>query len=278
MIDERPATGATCWGVDFSCAPSKRKPITVARAHVRGGDVVLQAPLALPTLQAFADLLATPGPWLAGCDFPFGLPRAFVQAHALGEDADTLIARLHERCPTRRSFQAMVDAWGNTRPTGQRLIHRRADTARMGLTSSSPLQTRYVPVGFMYYEGYALLRRADVQVPGVRQGDPQRVALEAYPGALAQRVLGRRSYKNRDAPERRAARAELVDALRAGEPTLGLRLHCDASQAQALVDDPLGDCLDAVLALMQAAWASQQPGYGLPSDMDPVEGWIVGPP
>jgi hypothetical protein len=30
-----------------------------------------------------------------------------------------------------------------------------------------------------------------------------------------------------------------------------------------------------VLCLVQAAWAASQPGYGMPADMDPVEGWIV---
>ena len=36
-----------------------------------------------------------------------------------------------------------------------------------------------------------------------------------------------------------------------------------------------GDRLDAVLCLMQAAWASQRPGHGLPAGVDPLEGWIV---
>ena len=47
------------------------------------------------------------------------------------------------------------------------------------------------------------------------------------------------------------------------------------AQRDALVDDARGDALDAVLCLMQAAWASLQPGWGLPSDVDPLEGWIV---
>ena len=42
-----------------------------------------------------------------------------------------------------------------------------------------------------------------------------------------------------------------------------------------------GDSMDAVLCQLQAAWALQQhqqgaPLYGLPPDMDPLEGWIVG--
>ena len=47
-----------------------------------------------------------------------------------------------------------------------------------------------------------------------------------------------------------------------------------------LLDDPRGDDLDAVLCLVQAAWGlrradSAGPGYGLPVDIDPLEGWIV---
>ena len=47
------------------------------------------------------------------------------------------------------------------------------------------------------------------------------------------------------------------------------------AQRESLVDDASGDRLDAVLCLVQAAWAAGQPGYGMPPDADPVEGWIV---
>ena len=43
----------------------------------------------------------------------------------------------------------------------------------------------------------------------------------------------------------------------------------------SIVADPSGDCLDAVLCLVQAAVAARQPNRGLPVDVDPVEGWIV---
>jgi hypothetical protein len=49
------------------------------------------------------------------------------------------------------------------------------------------------------------------------------------------------------------------------------------------VADASGDTLDAVLCLLQAAWAQQQHAagdvlYGLPKDLDPLEGWIVTAP
>ena len=125
---------------------------------------------------------------LGAFDFPFGLPRAFVDAQGLGASAAEVISELQRRCPTRMDFRALVDIWGNGRPAGQRLIHRATDGAMPGVSSTSPLQTRYVPVGFMYYEGLSRLVRAGATLPRLREGDPQRVAVEAYPGLAARAI------------------------------------------------------------------------------------------
>jgi hypothetical protein len=223
----------------------------------------------------FEALLAAPGPWLGAFDFPFGLPRAFVEAQGLGESSDAVIAELQRRCPRRMDFRALVDAWGATQPAGRRLAHRATDTALAGISSTSPLQTRYVPVGFMYYEGYSRLAAAGVHIPRLREGDTARTALEAYPGLLAHELIGRRSYKNDAGSARLLARKEIVEALEQGRSRLGLRLKLTPAQAGELVADASGDRLDAVLCLLQAAWAHTQPGHGLPAAVDAVEGWIA---
>jgi Protein of unknown function (DUF429) len=261
-------------GVDFSCAPSRKKPITVARGHRVGAVLKLDALNDVHTLPAFEELLAAPGPWLGAFDFPFGLPREFVDAQQLGDSTDAVIHTLHQLCATRMGFRALVDAWGNARPAGQRLIHRHADTAMPGISSTSPLQTRYVPVGFMYYEGLSRLVKANVHIPRQREGDASRVALEGYPGLLAFELIGRRSYKNSTEPDRLIARKDMLEALEQGRSRLGLRLKLSHAQREGLADDASGDRLDAVLCLLQAAWASTQPGHGLPADVDVVEGWI----
>ena len=269
------AETVTLLGVDFTSAPGRRKPITAARGR-RVGDVVrLERVDELPTFAAFEALLAEPGPWLGAFDFPFGLPRVFVDSLGLGGDIAAVVAALQRRCADRMAFRALVDAWGNGRPAGQRLVHRAADVAMPGLSSTSPLQTRYVPVGFMFFEGMPRLLAAGVHLPRLREGDRQRVALEAYPGLLAFELIGRRSYKNGDDADRLIARKDLVDALEQGRSRLGVRLKLGHALREALVDDASGDRLDAAMGLVQAAWASVQPGYGLPDDVDPVEGWIA---
>ncbi len=273
---------AELWGVDFTCAPSRRKAITVARGRWADATAVkAQGPLivttlsSLTTLPDFEALLQTPGPWLGAFDFPFGLPRAFVQANGLGADVDAVIKQVHARCPNRMAMRAWIDAWGGTQPAGQRLLHRATDRTRRGVSSTSPLQTRYVPVAWMYFEGVQRLVQADLRLPGMRVGRDDAVALEGYPGLLAHELMGKRSYKNTDDADRRQARGDILDHLQRGSGRLQVSVKLTPKMRANLQADPSGDLLDAVLCLVQAAWASRQPNFGLPHDVDPVEGWIA---
>lgn len=135
------------------------------------------------------------------------------------------------------------------------------------------------PVAYMLHAGVPLLLDSGAHLPGLHDGDRSRVALEAYPGLLARELIGTRPYKSderarQDAP-RLIARKDIVAALEHGRTRLGLRLKLSPALHEQLVDDASGDALDAVLCLMQAAWAAGRPGWGLPANIDPIEGWIV---
>jgi hypothetical protein len=131
----------------------------------------------------------------------------------------------------------------------------------------------------MLHAGVPLLLAAGAHLPALHDGDTQRVALEAYPGLLARELIGQRSYKSDDVhkqtEDRLWSRGAMLDALHAGRTRLNLRLRLTARHHDALLADASGDALDAVLCLVQAAWATQQPNFGLPRFVDPLEGWIV---
>ncbi|APW37199.1 DUF429 domain-containing protein [Rhodoferax koreense] len=284
-------------GCDFSSSPTPRKPIVVAHGTLAQGRVVLSRLERFKTLEAWAAWLAEPGPWTGAFDFPFGLPRELVTS--LGWPTDWLACMRHYAGLSRAEIRATFAAFCHARPVGGKFAHRATDA----FAGSSP-SMKWVnpPVAFMLHAGVPRLLAAGVALPGLHAGDPARVALEGYPGLLAREVLdgwrprpglagvARRSYKSdevaRQTPERLIARKELVDALetghgRHGPVSPGLRLKLSHAQRDMLVADASGDALDAVLCLLQAGRAESlyqagDAGYGMPAQMDALEGWIVG--
>ena len=288
-------------GIDFSSAPRVRKPITLAvgrfiegrpfeagrgtRDSRRSIDTLhIDAHRRLPSLDAFEAWLAGPGPWVAGCDFPFGLPRPFLVNQGWGVVEDPTASQPSWRAITAQvaalSRLELVDrcrAWTLPRPIGARFAHRATD----GPAGSSP-SMKWVnpPVVLMLHAGAPRLMAAGVTIPGLCPGDPSRIALEAYPGMLARRVLGRVSYKSDDPRKhdepRRRAREAIVAELEAG--SIGIAVAFADGLREPCVADGTADTLDAVLCAVQAAWGwrRREENYGVPTDMDPLEGWIVG--
>ena len=261
-------------GVDFTSRPTRRKPVTVALGRLAHGAVRLERIETHAEFDGFARWLQTPGPWLGVFDLPFGLPRELVLA--LGWPLQWAPLMRHYAALSREEIRNTFKAFCDARPVGAKFAHRAAD----GPAGSSP-SMKWVnpPVAYMLHAGVPLLMEAGVHIPGLHEGDATRVALEGYPGLLAREVLGARSYKSDDrakqTPERLIARIDLVDALDQARTRLGLRLKLTHAQREDLIADASGDRLDAVLCLVQAAWASTRPNHGLPATIDPLEGWIV---
>jgi hypothetical protein len=269
-----PACFSAIAGVDFTSRPTRTKPITVALGRCEQKVARLERVETHATFESFAAWLRTPGPWLGVFDLPFGLPRELV--HTLGWPTEWLPLMTHYAALSREEIRARFAAFCDARPAGSKFAHRATD----GPAGSSP-SMKWVnpPVAYMLHAGAPFLIDAGVHLPGLHGGDETRVALEGYPGLLAREVLGARSYKSdtkaKQTPERLIARKDLIDALEQGRTRLGLRLRLSHAQRDALVADASGDKLDAVLCMLQAAWACGRPGFGLPAQIDPLEGWIV---
>lgn len=264
------------YGIDFTSSPSLRKPITLAQGWLDGDRLQLTALRTLPDWASFEASLREPGPWLGAFDFPFGLPRAGIEALGWPQNWPALIRHCQQL--GRKGLRAAFDADRLTRPSGARYPHRATDRPA---GSHSPMKLVNPPLGLMFLEGAARLLSAGVSLPGLHRGDPSRIALEAYPGLLARRLIGRQPYKGDDArrhdPARQAARARILEQLCAGQAELP-RLCCTPALHAAALADGRGDLLDAILALLQAAlaWRAGPPHYGLPAAFDPLEGWICG--
>ena len=268
------------FGIDFTSAPCRAKPIVRVSASLARGVLRACDLTEWPSFGEFEQALRAPGPWIAGLDFPFGQPRQFVEnigwphawadyvqyAHALG----------------RAGFRRALDDYRARRSAGDK-EHRRATDAKAG--AISPQKIHFPPVGLMFFEGAPRLVSAWVTVPGVYPGDPGRIAVEAYPGYLARRLIGRTTYKHDDRSKQTsaqsAARTELLKRVRtdAALADYGLRVELSTALGRQLVDDPAGDRLDALLCAIQAGWSWMQrhDAFGAPRKADPLEGWIADP-
>ena len=273
-------------GVDFTSAPRRGKAITAATlAPIADNAFALQALESFADWQGFEGFLVRPGPSITAFDFPFGLPRPLVEVL---DWPRAWLASMHayaalDRATIRDHFRAYCDA----RPAGAKFAHRATD----GPAGSSP-SMKWVnpPVAWMLHAGVPRLIDARLSIPALhddpRQVDTNRVALEGYPGFVA-RAITRASYKSDtralQTDARRDARECIVRALEAGSHRWPIRLVFGADDRAALIADGSADPLDAVLCAVQAAWAWQQhrdghSRFGLPADVDPLEGWIVGVP
>lgn len=269
-------------GCDFSSSPGPHKHIVLAWGHSDGARMVLDSLVRLQSLDAFIAALRAQPAWVGGFDLPFGLPRALIVQLGWPTRWEDCIA--HYATLSRAEIRDRFAAFCNSRPAGAKFAHRATD----GPAGSSP-SMKWVnpPVAYMLHAGVPAILAAGAFFPGLQTAEKQaaRIALEAYPGMLARGVLGAQSYKSDDkakqTPARLIARKDLINALELGQTRWGVRLKLSHAQRDALAQDASGDALDAVLCLVQAAWAQAAHAqgdalYGLPANMDALEGWILG--
>jgi hypothetical protein len=276
------------FGLDFTSAPTRKKPITCAVCELHKLDepgishnthiLTMQNCLTMPTFAAFEAFLRSDGPWLAALDFPFGQPRQLITNLGwpiVWTDYMQLIATM-----SKAEFEQTLAHYCASRLPGDKLHLRITDKYA---NARSPMMLHRVPVGKMFFQGAPRFLSSSVSILPCRPTPSNRIVVEGYPALVARKWLGKRSYKSdersKQTPEQTSARRDLLTGL--CSPTLfthyGLRLAISDDMAIMLIEEPMGDMLDALLCAIQAAWVYTQRdnNYGIPLDCDRNEGWIV---
>ena len=268
------------YGLDFTSAPRKKKPITCAKSFLRKGLLEVGEFHHFPTFDVFEGFLQTKGPWIAGLDFPFGQPRKLITNlgwSAIWEEYVKLIGNM-----TKDEFVQTLTEYRNSRPEGDkqhmRIIDKKAD-------SRSPMMLYGVPVGKMFFEGSPRLLRSGASIIPNRPTDSDRIIVEAYPALVARTFIGKIGYKNdtksKQTEEQRKARISIIEGICSDSlaSTYGFHIQLGDCYREECIEDPGADLLDSILCAIQAAWAyeNRDQNYGIPIDCDTLEGWIVDP-
>ena len=275
-------------GIDFTSRPTANKLIACIECWLI--DNVLRPVDANPwhyfqDFNEFETFLSAPSPsglhWIAGVDFPIGLPLRFIEEMDWPRNWIDYIDK-QVKPLSRQQWRDTLDNYKRPRPYGDREHLRRTDE----FAGSVSAQKQYgVPVAMMFLEGAPLLRNAGVMIPGLQQGCPDRVVVEAYPGVVVRNLRGEKvSYKSdvkrNQTPARLSARKDILDALtKKGSAELyGIQVQGTEDHG-VLIEDATGDHLDALLCAVQAAWAWRNgpPNFGLSAPICPTEGCIADP-
>jgi len=274
------ATNSVCavvYGVDFTSVPSKRKPITCACTRLQAGCLTIETLDTWSRWEEFDAFLRRPGEWVAGHDFPFGLPDKFIcnigWPTAWADYID------HIRSLGKRRFEDALNEYREGRAAGDR-EHLRSTDRSVG--AISPQKLYGVPVAKMLFAGTLRLSTAPVNVWPLRTKQFDATAIEIYPGHLVRRLCGRMSYKHdqpvKNADERQSNRRRILREVTKSRFKLNysLKVCIDNAITQRCVDDHRGNCLDAVLAAIHAATFTMNPvdASALPQEAVVTEGWI----
>jgi len=278
------------FGVDFTSAPSRRKPIAVAVGRLveqgRTDRYVVEEIRGLESLDAFATFLRTDGPWIGGFDLPFSQPRRLIEHEGWPTDWPGLVAFYCHQ--PRERLRHAFKRWCDGRPAGDKFAWRATDKPA---GSSPAMRWANPPVAWMMHAGIGRMLAAGLTFPAHdhprrvrgrrRLGGTTRVAFEAYPGFTARRVT-RLSYKSdtaaKQTADRRDRRRAILRALETNAAGLEVAAEIPARWRRRIVADGAGDLLDAVICGLQACHAVRAPRLGLPAGLDPLEGWIASVP
>ncbi|MGI2336808.1 MAG: DUF429 domain-containing protein [Dehalogenimonas sp.] len=268
------------YGVDFTSAPKRSKPITVAEAELSCETLEIVGQRNFSNAQELLDFLNTPGAWLGAFDFPFGLPRELITDSQWPQDWASYVKVIHQM--GKAQYENHIRGY-QSRVTGKRRLYRETDKKAR---SRSPMQLDFIPVGKMFFFGAPMLLQSKCTVVPFRDGVPNTgIIVEGYPKLVAEKAVGNLRYKS-EAPSNDASRLgdnrnSILRWITSQEvqKAYGFNVQIGDTLQTDCLSDGKGDKLDAVLCAIQGAWAWEQRhnGYGVPTECDLLEGWIVDP-
>jgi len=259
-------------GVDFSGANDAGRKIWIAECKRRRDNRLTIADLRpaseLPdsgitpavAIAALGRHIVSERDTIVGCDFPFTLPKAVMDA-----PWETFVASFATRFPDPDSFRA----WALRRADG-REIRRAADRdARTPFNSYNLRIYRQTWWGIAHLIAPLLKARTALvrpfqPLPRV----PRPILVEACPACLLKRIGFYPAYKGRSGQHRQKRKAILGKLV-----SLGFLAPPLPPAERRLLDDPGGDALDAVIAAIAAAHA---PVAAEPTPDQRIEGVIYG--
>ena len=230
------------YGLDFTSAPSRRKPITCACCELETTTLVIKTCLRLPTFEDFEAFLHTEGPWLAALDFPFGQPRKLITNLGWPETWEGYMHLISSM--SKQTFEQTLQNYQENRPPGDKQ-HLRTTDALAG--AISPMMLHRVPVAKMFFQGATRLFKSEISILPCRPTRDGRIVVEGYPALVARKLIGKRGYKSdehgKQTIEKVMARSEIVKGLRSGMlvKEYGLAVLMTGEEAERLAKDAMGD-------------------------------------
>lgn len=149
------------FGIDFTSTPTRRKHITCLHARLQDSTLRVERLSRWASLGEFESFLTSPGPWLAGMDFPFGFARRFIETMGWPLCWESYISALGDM--DRATFRAQLDHYRTTRVPGDKEHRRWADKLASAI---SPQKLYGTPVGLMLSKGRHACNAARFAYPG----------------------------------------------------------------------------------------------------------------
>lgn len=268
------------FGIDFTSAPTPRKPIICVSGYFKRGSLLnLDYLETFPHFSSFEEFLKRKGPWLAGVDFPLGLPLSFLHHLKLKTDWSLYVHSIGKW--DKNHFESNIIDFKNKRIPGQKEPLRITD---MFANAKSPLKLVNPPVGKMFYEGATRLLRSSVSVIPCRPKKDNRIVFESYPALTARKFV--KKYKNETtrSGSLKNARKTIINGIISTNTTrqFGFQTRIKRDLQIRGLEDSNGDILDAILCAIQVAWAYSQkknycPFLGIDKNVIYSEGWIINP-